>query len=114
MKIGKILRERMDLFDISVTELSEKTFIDESILKNLRANKYDFEMLDEYDKALLADALFCSVDYFLDEEVRSKDFIFSSINRGAKQDKKAQKAKCRIYRFVKNYIFVKDIINGGN
>lgn len=113
MKIGTILKKRIDLIGINIEELSKKTFIDEKIIKELMNNKYDFEMLDEFDKSLLADALYCSENYFIDEKEREKDLICSSLNRGTKQDKETINAKCKIYKFVKDYIFIKEIIDGG-
>ena len=50
MKIGKLLKDRMDLLDMSMDTLIDATYIDEDILQNLYDNKIDFEDLDEYDQ----------------------------------------------------------------
>lgn len=113
MKIGKILKERIELLGISLNELSSLTFIDIEILKNLHNNKLDYDNLEEYDKSLLCDALYCSEEYFFDECERERDLIGASMNRGSKQDKVAIETKCKIYKFIKDYTFIDEIINGG-
>lgn len=114
MKIGKLLKDRMDLLDMSMDTLIDATYIDEDILQNLYDNKIDFEDLDEYDQETLTNALFCSKNYFTDERERKFDIVMCSLNRGNEQDNIAIKTKCRLQRFVNDFLFVNELKNGSN
>ena len=109
MKIGKLLKERMKLLEISFDDLVNITYIDSDLLEQLYNNELDFEKLDEYDKEILANALFCSKNYFLDENERKYDIVISSLNRGKEQDNKAIMTKCKLQRFVNDFVFVNEL-----
>ena len=111
MKIGKLLRERMKLLNITLENLYKTTYIDKEILEQLYNNKMEYDELDEYDKEILSNALFCSKDYFINRKERKYDIVTCFLNRGNKQDNKAIKTKCILQRFVKDFIFIDELKN---
>ncbi len=109
MKIGKLLKDRMNLLEISLDDLVNMTYIDSDLLEQLYNNELDFEELDEYDKEILANSLFCSKNYFIDENERKYDIVMCSLNRGKEQDSKAIMTKCKIQKYVNDFLFVKGL-----
>ncbi len=109
MKIGKILKDRMKLLKISLDDLVNITYIDSDLLEQLYNNELDFEELDEYDKEILTNSLFCSKNYFIDENERKYDIVMCSLNRGKEQDARAIMTKCKLQRYVNDFVFVNKI-----
>ena len=109
MKIGRLLKERMSLLGISLDDLVNMTYIDSDLLENLYNNELDFEELDEYDKEILTNSLFCSKNYFIDENERKYDIVNASLNRGKEQDVRAIRTKCKIQKFVNDFIFINEL-----
>lgn len=109
MKIGKLLRDRRKLLEISLDDLVNMTYIDSDLIEQLYNNELDFEDLDEYDKEILTNSLFCSKNYFIDENERKYDIVMSSLNRGQEQDIKAILTKCKLQRYVRDFIFVNEL-----
>lgn len=114
MKIGKLLEERMKILGISIDDLSNSTYIDVEILQGLYNNELDFNDIDEYDKKILCNALFCSEEYFINAKARKFDIVTSSVNRGKEQDEIAIKTKCKLQRFIKDFVFVNELRKESN
>ena len=114
MKIGKLLKERMKLLEISLDDLVNMTYIDLDLLERLYNNELDFEELDEYDREILTNSLFCSKNYFLDENERKYDIVMTSLNRGQEQDSKAIMTKCKLQRYINDFVFVNELRKGVN
>ena len=106
--IGSELQDRMNLLGIDVSTLSEMTFMDEDVLKDILNNKQAYEDIDEFDLSLICSALHCDALYFIDGEVRNKDLLVSTMNRG-KDSVKSKNVKAKIQDFMNDYAFVHEI-----
>lgn len=107
--IGKELRNRMDMFEMDITALSEKTFMDESDIAKILNNEITYDDIDKFDLDLIASALHCDAEYFVDENVRNKDLLISTMNRG-KDTLKSKNIKAKIQSFMKDYAFFNDVL----
>ena len=107
--IGGELRNRMELLGISISALSEMTFIDEDVINDIIANKLAYEDIDEFDMSLICSTLHCDDDYFVDDEVRNKDLLVSTMNRG-KDSAKSKKVKAKIQDFMNDFAFINEIL----
>lgn len=107
--IGNELRDRMNLLGIDVSALSEITFMDEEILEEILSDKQAYEEIDGFDLSLLCSALHCDELYFVDGEVRKKDLLVSTMNRG-EDSVKSRNVKAKIQDFINDFTFINDIM----
>ena len=107
--IGSELQDRMDLLGINVSTLSEITFMDEEIISDIIENRLSYEDVDEFDMSLICSALHCDTQYFIDGEVRNKDLLISTMNRG-KDSVKSKTVKAKIQDFMKDFAFVNEVL----
>lgn len=107
--IGCELKNRMDMLGISVSTLSEMAFMDEDAISDIIENKLAYEKVDEFDISLICSALHCDTNYFVDDEVRNKDLLVSTMNRG-KDSVKSKNVKAKIQDFMNDFAFVNEIL----
>ena len=107
--IGSELQDRMILLGINVSALSEMTFMDEDAINDIISDKLSYEEIDEFDMSLICSALHCDAHYFIDGEVRNKDLLISTMNRG-KDSVKSKNVKAKIQDFVNDFAFVNEIL----
>lgn len=107
--IGSELQDRMDLLGIDVSALSEMAFMDEDIINDIIEDKISYEDVDEFDMSLICSALHCDPHYFIDSEIRNKDLLVSTMNRG-KDTVKSKKVKAKIQDFMNDFAFVNEIL----
>ena len=107
--IGSELQERMNLLGINVSALSEITFMDEETIRDIIENRLSYEDVDEFDMSLICSALHCDTQYFIDGEVRNKDLLISTMNRG-KDSVKSKTVKPKIQDFMKDFAFVNEVL----
>lgn len=107
--IGSELQDRMNLLGINVSTLSEITFMDEETISDIIENRLPYEDVDEFDMSLICSALHCDTQYFIDGEVRNKDLLISTMNRG-KDSVKSKTVKAKIQDFMKDFAFVNEVL----
>ena len=107
--IGSELQDRMNLLGIDISTLSEMTFMDEDVISDIINNESAYEDIDEFDLSLLCNALHCDARYFVDGEVRNKDLLISTMNRG-KDTIKSKHVKAKIQDFMNDYAFVNEVL----
>lgn len=107
--IGSELQDRMNMLGIDVSALSEKTFMDEEVIRDIINNRLAYEDIDEFDLALICDTLHCDTLYFVDSEVRNRDLLVSTMNRG-KDTVKSKNAKAKIQDFMNDYAFINEVL----
>lgn len=107
--IGSELQDRMNLLGIDVSTLAQITFMDEETISDIIENRLSYEDVDEFDMSLICSALHCDTRYFIDGEVRNKDLLISTMNRG--QDSvKSKNVKAKIQDFMKDFAFVNEVL----
>ena len=107
--IGSELQDRMNLLGIDVSTLAQITFMDEETISDIIENRLSYEDVDEFDMSLICSALHCDTQYFTDGEVRNKDLLISTMNRG-KDSVKSKIVKAKIQDFMKDFAFVNEIL----
>lgn len=107
--IGSELQDRMNLLGMDISTLSEMTFMDEDVINDIINNKSAYEEIDEFDLSLICSALHCDALYFVDVEVRNKDLLVSTMNRG-KDSVKSKNAKAKIQDFMNDYAFINEVL----
>lgn len=108
--ISDIFQERMNLLGLSVSALSEDTFVDEDIINDIISNRRSYEDVDEFDMALLCSRLHCDTRYFIDKEVRNRDLLIQTKNE--KDSVKSNNVKATIQDFISDATkIVADILN---
>ena len=107
--IGNELRKRMNIFNMDCSTLSKESFVDEDVIKKLIANKLTYEEIDTFDLELLCNSLHCDTRYFIDNDVKRRDLVFSTTNK-AKDTLVSIKVKAKIQDFLNDYIFMKNIL----
>lgn len=59
-----VLKERMNTLEIDATTLAEMVFMDEGTIRNIINNEIPYEMIEEFDIALICNVLHCDEQYF--------------------------------------------------
>ncbi len=107
--IGSELQDRMNLLGIDVSTLAEITFMDAETISDIIENRVSCEDIDEFDMSLICSTLHCDAQYFIDDEVRNKDLLISTMNRG-RDSVKSKIVKAKIQDFMKDFAFVNEVL----
>lgn len=107
--IGDEFRRRMDLLNLDVNTLSDDSFVEIDDIKKIMHNDISYEEIDEFDLKLLCGVLHCKPEYFTNEDVKKRDLLNSSMNRG-NDDNKSKKVKAKIQDFMNDFEFINDIV----
>lgn len=107
--IGSELQDRMNLLGIDISALSEITFMDEEMISDIIENRIFYEDVDEFDMSLICSALHCAPQYFIDSEIKNKDLLISTMNRG-KDSGKSTDVKAKIQDFMNDFAFVNEVL----
>ena len=110
MSIAYLIKERMELLDMDINSLSDKSFMDINTLESIIEEKISLEDVDEFDLNMIASALYCTSEYFFNSDVRERDIITNSLNRGANNTKSII-MKGKIQNFVRDFVFIQAIID---
>lgn len=105
--IGRDLKERIALLGLDSTTLASMPSLDEDLVNSIAENKLAYEDIDEFDLSLLCNALHCEPSYFINGEVKSKDFLAKTIT--PTDSMAVKKIKMKIYNFVNDFAFVHEI-----
>ena len=81
----------------------------EETISDIIENRLSYEDVDEFDMSLICSALHCDTQYFIDAEVRNKDLLISTMNRG-KDSVKSKTVKAKIQDFMKDFAFVNEVL----
>ena len=92
--------------------LSEMTFVDEDIMKDILADKMAYEEIDEFDMSLMCSVLHCDAHYFTDSKVRNRDLLISTMNR-EKDTVKSKNVKAKIQDYMNDFTFISEIQDYG-
>ena len=107
--IGSELQDRMNLLGIGISTLSEMTFMDEEVIRGIINNELAYEEIDEFDLSLICSALHCDIQYFIDEEIKNRDLVISTMNRG-KDSLKSKNVKAKIHEYMNDYAFLNEML----
>jgi transcriptional regulator with XRE-family HTH domain len=108
MNVGGILKKRMKALGINSANLAEQSLVNESIINDIINNKISIDQIDELDLEFISQILYCSPNYFANEEVRKKDIINSALNRGV-SDKKSNNVKGKLQQFANDFAFLRSL-----
>lgn len=106
--IGKELRMRMEILGLSISELAEKTFLEEKEVEDIINDKYKLNEIDEFDLELICSAIHCKPDFFTNVLVKKRDLLIGTQNRG-KDNKKAIDVKAKIQDYINDFEFINEI-----
>ena len=105
--IGSELQDRMNLLGIDASSLAEITFMDEEIINDIIENRIAYEEVDEFNMSLICSALHCDMQYFIDDEVRNRDFLLSTISN-SKDSAKSINTKTKIQDYINDMNFINE------
>lgn len=108
--IGSELSNRMNILNLTVQELADKSFLDENDIKKMMHNDIPYEEIDEFDLNLLCGVLHCKPEYFIDNDVRKTDLLNSTLNRGTDDDK-STKIKAKLQDFMNDFEFINKVLS---
>lgn len=111
--IGKYVQERMNLLSMTVEELANKTFMEQYEIEDIIYDKLALEEIDEFDLLLISNVLHCKPEYFYDKDIRDKDFLINTMNRG-NETEKSTNVKVKIQDYLNDFIFVNEILEEDN
>lgn len=107
--IGNELQSRMSLLGIAVEDLAGKAFMDVDNINGIVNNEVALEEIDEFDLSLICSVLHCQPEYFFDENVRNRDLLVSTMNRG-KDNNKSMNVKAKLQDFISDFAFLNDVL----
>ena len=107
--IGVDVQDRMDLLGLTVSELADKSFLDEEEISSILNNEIALEEIDEFDLALICGVLHCKPEYFTNDVVRERDLLLASMNRGVDTEK-SRKVKAKLQDFMNDFTFINGIL----
>lgn len=106
MLMGEVIKERLNCLGISFKDFAEETMLEESFLQDIMENRILPIDIDPIDLNIIANVLYCSPEYLIDENSRNKDVVFCSMNRGDTTTK-SNLAKAKLQSFMRELLFVK-------
>ena len=109
MYIGKAIHERMQLLNLNVDDVADKTFMDVEDIQSIIDDNTPLEEIEEFDIELICNVLHCKVDNLTDDSGKEKDFLYGCMNRGNDDDKSIN-VKAKIGDYLNDYIFVREIL----
>ena len=105
--IGNEFRNRMNLLGIDISTLAEIIFMDKETISDIIENRIAYEEVDEFDMSLICSALHCDAQYFVDDEVRNKDLLISTMSK-SKDSAKSISTKAKIQDYMSDMNFVNE------
>ncbi|WP_270303450.1 hypothetical protein [Terrisporobacter petrolearius] len=108
MKIGNILKERMDYFGITKDRLCDEALVDSRELDSILNNSICYNDIDELTLEFISQVVYCKPEYFIDETIRQSDIVKGSYNRGD-STYKSNKIKGILQSFVDDLAFLTDL-----
>lgn len=108
--IGKAMQDRMNILGLTADEVAERAFVGKETVDAIIENKIALEEIDEFDMSLICSVLHCKPEYFADANMKEKDLLMASMNRGL-DNKKSMEVKARIQDFMTDFAFIKDILS---
>ena len=110
MYIGELLKARLNMFGLSKEQFAENCMFDIEYINAILDNKVSLEEIDDFDLDVISTALFCTPEYFSDENARKQDVVFSSCNRG-KDTSRSNYAKGRLQKYMRDMLMLKEALN---
>lgn len=83
--------------------------MNEEVIRDTINNRLAYEDIDEFDLALICDTLHCDPLYFVDGEMRNRDLLVLTMNKGT-DTVKSKNAKTKIQDFMNDYAFVNGVL----
>ena len=108
--IGKDVQDRMDILGLTVKEIADKTFLEEDVITTIINNQTPLEEIEEFDFSLLCSVLHCREDFFTNPQVRERDLLSASLNRGL-DNEKSMKVKAKLQDFMSDFAFVTEVLS---
>lgn len=108
--IGEELQKRMNLLGLTTDEVADKAFMEKEDVDAIVQNKIALEEIDEFDMELICGVVHCKPGFFTDMDVREKDLLLASMNRGL-DNEKSMKVKAKLQDFMSDFAFVTDILS---
>lgn len=107
--IGNDVQGRMNMLGLSAEELADKTFLEVETINGITDNEIALEEIDEFDLSLICSVLHCRKEFFTDPDIKEKDLLMASMNRGL-DNEKSLNVKAKIQDFMNDYVFVTDVL----
>lgn len=108
--IGKDVQDRMELLGLTAHEVADRAFMEKEEIDAIIQNKIALEEIDEFDLSLICSILHCKPEFFVDTDVRERDLLLTSMNRGV-DNEKSTKIKAKIQDFMRDFAFVEEILS---
>jgi hypothetical protein len=108
MVMGSLLIKRMSDMGVSAELLAQETLMEIDDIRDIMEDRIDFEQIDEFDRGLISVVLLCNPDYFLDENVRNRDIVNASLNRG-NSDFRTNMIKAIVQQCTDDLLFLQSI-----
>lgn len=105
MTISSLLKERMDALGISKEKLVEDSMVESSVVEGLLTGELSVQEVDSTDMEFISSVLMCSVEYFINEEVRKQDLVYVA----GTSDIKANTVMAQLQGFANDFAFLKEI-----
>jgi len=119
MYIGNLIKERMGFYNININKLSDESFINLGILQDIINNKISLKNIDEFDLNMISSVLYCTTEYFINEEIRNNDLVYMlncNCNEKFGNDLNIKNKMLigKIQNFCKDFIFCNNILDCKN
>lgn len=106
MLFGDIVKERLKCLGMTFDDLIEVSMLDKDLCESICENRLSSTDLDEFDLSVLSSTLYCDPNYFTDENIRNKDVVFCSCNRGD-DTPQSNLIKAKLQSYMRDLLFVK-------
>lgn len=109
MYIGGILKQRMQDLNIGLRALADEALVEESQIRDILSDKLSISEIDLMDLDLIAQVLYCNLEYFTNEEIRKSDMINAAMNRG-QANSKSNRVKGQLQQFANDFVFLRNLL----
>ncbi len=106
--IGKEFSSRMDSLGLNSSSLADMTFMSKESINRIINDEIVYEDIDEFDMSLICNVLHCDPLFFVDEDVRKNDLLYSTMNRG-EDTVKSRIVKAKIQDYMNDFSFLERV-----
>lgn len=108
MYIGKLLKERIEMLNITPADIVNQSFLDTDLVRKILNDEIELEDIDYFSLSILCSVLHCKPEYFSEPGVREKDLVY--VGRGQEfESSESMKVRANLQTFVEDFGFVQEV-----
>ncbi len=108
MFIGNLLKERLEMLDMTPADVVNQSFLDMDLIRKILNDEIELENIDYFSLSILCNVLHCKPEYFSEPGIREKDLVYAG--KGQKYESpESMRVRANLQTFVNDFGFVQEV-----